>query len=217
MPLMSCELPVTIISGGSRGLGRALVEQALSRGDRVATFSRVPGPFVESLLADPVTRDRIYWESVDASNAEAAAGFAMAVMHRFGRIDTLINNAGVGIEGLLTTMSRASIASGIAINLSSVIALTQASVKCMLVGGSGCIINVSSVNGLRGHKGLAVYSATKAALVAKSAPRAFASMRLPQVFSRARWCRTCLMGSASGSCVARRCAVFAPSMIWSEP
>jgi 3-oxoacyl-[acyl-carrier protein] reductase len=165
MPLMSCELPVTIISGGSRGLGRALVEQALSRGDRVATFSRVPGPFVESLLADPVTRDRIYWESVDASNAEAAAGFAMAVMHRFGRIDTLINNAGVGIEGLLTTMSRASIASGIAINLSSVIALTQASVKCMLVGGSGCIINVSSVNGLRGHKGLAVYSATKAALV----------------------------------------------------
>jgi 3-oxoacyl-[acyl-carrier protein] reductase len=66
---------------------------------------------------------------------------------------------------MLTTMSRASIASGIAINLSSVIALTQASVKCMLVGGSGCIINVSSVNGLRGHKGLAVYSATKAALV----------------------------------------------------
>ena len=155
---------IVVVSGGSSGLGSALVEHFLQRGDRVATFSRGRTESVERLDRAHAQDGRYFWQSVDAADMEAVGAFARDVVRRHRRVDVLVNNAGVGLEGLLTLARDADVQRALAVNLQAVIALTRACVKGMLPARSGCVINVSSVNAVRGHKGLAVYSATKAAL-----------------------------------------------------
>jgi 3-oxoacyl-[acyl-carrier protein] reductase len=155
---------VVIVSGGSRGLGQAIVTQCLERGFRVATFSRSSTEPVGKLLAQDPEQQRFYWEKVDATDPEALKAFVATVARRFGRVDALVNNAGVGVDGILPTMRTAQIDEGIELNLKAAIFLTQACAKPMLHQRAGHIINISSVNAVRGHSGVAVYSATKAAL-----------------------------------------------------
>ncbi|RKH67895.1 SDR family NAD(P)-dependent oxidoreductase [Corallococcus llansteffanensis] len=155
---------VVIVSGGSRGLGQALVTSCLERGFIVATFSRSESPFVTNLLKQDPEHQRFLWESVDATDPAALKTFVNKVASTYGRVDALVNNAGVGIDGILTTMRTSQIEQGIDLNLKSAIYLIQACSKHMLQQQSGSIINVSSVNAVRGHSGVAVYSATKAAL-----------------------------------------------------
>ncbi|MBJ6760427.1 SDR family oxidoreductase [Myxococcaceae bacterium JPH2] len=155
---------VVIISGGSRGLGQALVTHCLERGHTVATFSRSESPFVAQLKAKDPERRRFLWEPVDATDPAALKSFVHQVAETYGRVDALVNNAGVGIDGILTTMRGSQIEQGIDLNLKSAIYLIQACAKQMLLHQAGSIINVSSVNAVRGHSGVAVYSATKAAL-----------------------------------------------------
>lgn len=162
---MSPEAPVALISGGSRGFGQALVEARLAAGDIVATYSRSPGAWVERRRAEDPSGDRFYWEAVDGRDLAAVRKFAMNVIRRFGRIDTLVNNAGTGIEGLLTMTPEKDISAALTLNLESAIVLTRASLKGMLSARRGSIINISSVNAVLGHNGLSVYSATKAALI----------------------------------------------------
>jgi 3-oxoacyl-[acyl-carrier protein] reductase len=158
--------PVALISGGSRGLGAALVEAWLAAGHRVATFSRSESPTLARLLADPATAERLHWHAVDAADPDAIRGFVAGVAARFGRVDLLVNNAGIVHEGVLPTMREQAIEATIALNLTATILLTQACSKLMLRQGGGCIVNISSVNAVRGHPGVSVYSATKGALEA---------------------------------------------------
>lgn len=159
----SSERKVALVSGGSRGLGEALVRQFLRKGLRVATFSRRESPFTQELLGNPDLQDVVYWEPVDIASGDLK-GFVQRAHERFGRFDCLINNAGLGADGVLATMSMRDIDSLLACNLRGPLALTKYVVKRMLLRGSGSIVNISSINGLRGHSGVAVYSATKAAL-----------------------------------------------------
>ncbi len=161
---MSAEARVVIVSGGSSGLGAALVEHFLARGDTVATFSRGRNAVIERLDAAHSSDGRFLWQSVDASDADALQGFARSVLRRYGRIDALVNNVGVGVEGLLTLTTDSMLQQALAVNLGGVIALTRGCAKGMLAARRGSIVSISSVNALRGHKGLSVYSATKAAL-----------------------------------------------------
>jgi 3-oxoacyl-[acyl-carrier protein] reductase len=156
---------VTIVSGGSRGLGQAVVQDRLDAGDIVATFSRSASPFIESTHAADPRSERFYWESLDGADLPNVSAFATRILQKYGRIDTLINNAGMGVDGLLTTSSLQDIHRGLTLNLEAVIVLTRQCLKGMLLARQGCIINISSVNAIRGHSGLAVYSATKAALL----------------------------------------------------
>jgi 3-oxoacyl-[acyl-carrier protein] reductase len=161
---MVTEARVTLVSGGSRGLGQALVQDRLAAGDIVATFSRTPTAFMDRERdADPVG-ERFYWEAVDGTDIAGVSAFASRVMQKYRRIDTLINNAGIGVDGLLTMTSPQDIHRALTLNLEAVITLTRQCLKGMLQARSGCIINISSVNAARGHSGLSVYSATKAAL-----------------------------------------------------
>ncbi|MCP4110571.1 MAG: SDR family oxidoreductase [Desulfobacteraceae bacterium] len=153
---------VAVISGGSRGLGRGIVEAMLNDGNIVATFSRSPTPFIEECLEEK--KDAFLWESLDGEDIEQLKGFVRSVTHCFGGIDILINNAGVGIDGIMTLTRESDIHRGIALNLEAAIHLSRACLKSMFLQQSGCIINISSVNAIRGHAGVAVYSATKAAL-----------------------------------------------------
>jgi 3-oxoacyl-[acyl-carrier protein] reductase len=155
---------VVLVSGGSRGLGQAIVTQCLERGYAVATFSRSRTPFVEALISSDPDEQRFLWRSVDATDPGALKGLVTEVVAKFDRLDALVNNAGVGVEGVLPTMRASEIDAGIDLNLRTPIYLVQACSKQMLQQRGGSIVNVSSVNAIRGHSGVVVYSATKAAL-----------------------------------------------------
>jgi len=158
------EAPVVVISGGSRGLGLALVDLFLERGWRVATFSRSATAELETRLATQGAGDRLMWLAADGGAADDVRDFARHAAKRWGRIDALVNNAGIGSDGLLALMREEDIDRVLDVNLRGAILLTQACVKAMIRQGSGSVVNISSVNGVRGHSGVAVYSATKAAL-----------------------------------------------------
>lgn len=156
---------VVVISGGSRGLGMGLVSHFLANGYCVATYSRQSSPFIEETQSQFKGEDnRFYWEAVDGADYKKIETFSRNVFKRFGRIDNVINNAGIGTDGILTLMPRHSISQIIAINFESAVQLSRACTKYLLLKKGGAIINISSINGIRGHSGLSVYGATKAAL-----------------------------------------------------
>jgi 3-oxoacyl-[acyl-carrier protein] reductase len=153
---------VALVSGGSRGLGAELVSGFLDRQYGVATLSRTETAFITNMLR--ARRRRFHWSAVDGRDHEALRAFVKEVGERLGRIDVLVNNAGIAMEGVLATMRTRDIVEAIEVNLTAALILAQACSRFMLRQGSGCIVNVSSVHAIRGHTGVAVYSATKAAL-----------------------------------------------------
>lgn len=161
---MTTPRPVALISGGSRGLGADLVELLSKDGYVVATYSRSASPFIDQMLkSDPESRS-FHWESIDSMDFDAVAKFARKVAKRYGRIDALVNNAAALTEGLLPLMKPDDIHRLIAVNLESTILLTRAVSRVMIHQQSGSIVNISSLNGIRGFRGVSVYGATKAGL-----------------------------------------------------
>ncbi len=157
-------MQVVIVSGGSRGVGQAIVEHLLARGDVVATFARRSTPFVEDIQADPTRSDRFHFSTADVSDSDAIRAFVRATTDRFGRLDALVNNAGIARDGLLATMSLDHIDELIDVNIKGTLLLTRASLRPMLRARKGRIVNISSIIGLRGYRGLATYGATKGAM-----------------------------------------------------
>jgi len=156
---------VILLSGGSRGLGQVIAEHLLEAGHAVATFSRGPTPFVEQLARDPVWSARFLYQSVDARDVAALRMFVDAVHGRFGRIDALINNAGVAHDGVLALASEEQIAQMLDVNLRAALILAKECSRWMLLQRGGTMINISSIIGERGFSGLAAYAATKAGLI----------------------------------------------------
>jgi len=153
-----------LITGGSRGLGEALVASFLARGDRVATCSRSASEAIEAWQADPKLRERFHYVPLDLSDADSCAPFVAGVIDRFGGVDVLVNNAGLASDGVIGLMADAEMDSVIDLNVKATLRVTRLVSRRMLLQGAGRIINVSSVVGLRGYRGLAAYSASKAAL-----------------------------------------------------
>jgi len=153
-----------IITGGSRGLGAGIVQSFLDSGDRVATCARSITPEVEAWLADPALEGRFFFRPTDIADRDDATGFVKAVMDQFGGIDVLINNAGVARDGILAINADDDIDTVLDLNLRGTIHITKLVIRRMLTGGGGAIVNISSIVGLSGYRGLSVYSATKAAL-----------------------------------------------------
>lgn len=150
-----------LISGGSRGLGLALVEHFLAAGDCVATFSRRSTEAIDDLQQGPHATRLLYAE-VDAADGEALRQFVEVVAKRFERIDVLINNAGVGEDGLLAMMTEEQIDRMLDVNLRASLLLARACSRKMLDQNSGSIINIASIVALGGAAGLTTYAATKA-------------------------------------------------------
>jgi 3-oxoacyl-[acyl-carrier protein] reductase len=155
---------VVVVSGGSRGLGQAIVGHLLDRGDAVATCSRGRTPFVDSVENDLDRRDRFLFSEVDIAQPDAVRDFVRATVRRFGRIDALINNAGIARDGLLATQSVDQIAELVDVNVKGSLILARSCLRPMLRARKGRVVNISSVIGLRGYRGLATYGATKGAL-----------------------------------------------------
>src|SRR3954462_12263030 len=94
---------VVIVTGGSRGLGLAIVQLLLAKGHIVATCSRTDTDAVKAISNDAKSADRFMFAKVDAADAESIRNFVQAVFDRFGRIDALVNNAAVAHDGVLAT------------------------------------------------------------------------------------------------------------------
>lgn len=155
---------VVLVTGGSRGLGAGIVQAYLDAGHVVETCSRSSTEQVEQWKADPAVGDRLGFASVDVSDSAAAEQWVREIVERRGRIDVLVNNAGVAREGIMALFDDDSIDDVVDLNLKGTFYVTRAACRPMLVRRSGSIVNVSSVVGISGYRGLSVYGATKAAL-----------------------------------------------------
>jgi 3-oxoacyl-[acyl-carrier protein] reductase len=155
---------VVIVTGGSRGLGAGIVSSYLDSGDLVATCARSSTPQVQALCADPEVADRFLFVAADLSKSSDAERFVNAVVDRWDHVDVLVNNAGVARDGILAMTPDEDIDTVIDLNLKGTIYMTRLVSRRMLARRSGSIVNISSIVGRSGYRGLAVYSATKAAL-----------------------------------------------------
>jgi 3-oxoacyl-[acyl-carrier protein] reductase len=150
-----------IVSGGSRGLGRTLVEELLRDGYRVSTFSRIRTEFVDQLTPLP----EFLYEQADLRDGTSVARFVQAACGRFGPPYGLVNCAGLAVAGVLAMMPDRALDDAIATNVRGTLILTRRVIRQMrLCEQGGSIVNISSVVGLRGYRGMAVYGATKGAL-----------------------------------------------------
>ena len=156
---------VVIVSGGSRGLGAGIVRRLLDEGHRVAAFSRSQTDFTQGLSRDKDLAGRWHFETVDAADGAALLGFVRSVHARLGRIDALVNNAGVARDGVLALADEADMDLMLAVNVKAALVLAKECSRLMIEQGSGNIINIASIVAERGFSGLSVYAATKAALL----------------------------------------------------
>jgi 3-oxoacyl-[acyl-carrier protein] reductase len=153
-----------MITGGSRGLGLGLVSSFLGSGDRVATCARSISPQVKEYLADEALADRFLFAEVDLSDRGETEDFVREAFERWGTVDVLVNNAGVARDGILAMADPDDIDTVIDLNLKGTLQVTHLVMRKMLARRRGHIVNISSIVGLSGYRGLSVYSATKAAL-----------------------------------------------------
>jgi 3-oxoacyl-[acyl-carrier protein] reductase len=160
----SDEPRVVVVTGGSRGLGAGIVRSYLDSGDRVATCARSSTPEVEGWAADPALAGRFLFQPADLSKSTDAAAFVKTVVAQWDHIDVLVNNAGVARDGILGLFSDDDVDAVVDLNLKGTIYVTRLVSRRMLARNSGSIVNISSIVGRSGYRGLAVYSATKAAL-----------------------------------------------------
>jgi 3-oxoacyl-[acyl-carrier protein] reductase len=150
-----------IISGGSKGLGKAIVQGLLDSGYRVSTFSRSSSSFIEEVK----TQDRFFFTPADLANFPSVATFLKEAEKRFGPPYGLINCAAVAVDGLLATIAENAIQKLLAVNAEGTLRITRAVVRRMLSARTGgVILNISSVSSFRGFRGLSAYAFTKGGL-----------------------------------------------------
>ncbi|GAB3990065.1 3-oxoacyl-[acyl-carrier-protein] reductase [Spirosoma daeguense] len=157
---------VALITGASRGIGRAMALKFAKEGATVAfTYlsSVEKGQALEEELRAFGGQAKGYRS--DASDFQAAEALISQVITDFGKLDVLINNAGITKDGLLMRMSEEQWDSVITVNLKSVFNLTKAAIKPMMKAKTGSIINLTSVVGIRGNAGQANYAASKAGII----------------------------------------------------
>lgn len=155
-----------LITGGSRGIGKAIALKFAQEGANIAFSDLKIDENAENLVTElrAMGVDAQAYAS-DASSFTASEELANAVVKEFGTIDILVNNAGITRDNLLMRMTEADWDAVITINLKSAFNLTKAVQRIMLKKRSGSIINMSSVVGVSGNAGQANYSASKAGMI----------------------------------------------------
>jgi 3-oxoacyl-[acyl-carrier protein] reductase len=152
-----------VVTGGSRGLGLAIAKMAVGSGFRVIAIARtMTEELAAAMAANP---DAMAFQAWDLAEIGGLAALARQLRDTFGPIFGLVNNAGIGTAGILSTMPDAKIEQLIRLNVTSPLTLTKYLVRPMLAAQAGRVVNVSSIVASTGYSGLSVYSATKASLI----------------------------------------------------
>ena len=172
---------VIIVTGGSQGIGEAIVRRLASEGATVYGFYNSNPENAEKIkneLADEGAT--VHFHLGDVTNEQSIKEFVDSVIAQSGRIDGLVNNAGVTRDGLLMRMSDADWDLVMNVNLKGVFYMTKAVMRQMMSQRNGRIINMASVVGITGNAGQANYSSSKAALIgfSKSMAKELASRNI---------------------------------------
>jgi 3-oxoacyl-[acyl-carrier protein] reductase len=154
---------VCVVTGGGRGIGRAIVDRLAAGGARRVIACDVSDegfPDIERSLAN--ARGRI----LDVTDPKAAAELVMEVTAELGGIDVLVNNAGITRDSLVQKMTDEDWERVVAVNLTGVFVMTRAVAPGMMERGQGSIVNIASIVGLDGNIGQSNYAATKGGVIA---------------------------------------------------
>jgi 3-oxoacyl-[acyl-carrier protein] reductase len=157
---------VALVTGASRGIGRAVALQLAAAGaEVVVNYASSPDAAAEVVAAIEAAGGRAWSHRADVADEEQVEAMVKAVLERAGRLDVLVNNAGITRDGLLMRMKTADWQSVLNLNLTGVFLCTRAVSRPMLKARSGRIINITSVVALMGNPGQANYSAAKAGVI----------------------------------------------------
>src|SRR5216683_255369 len=156
---------VAIVTGGSRGIGRAIVELLAAEGADVTLFYRDQVAAAQAVVAAAQSVGAsVGSEQVDVRDSKACAAAVDRVAERAGRIDILVNNAGMIRDNQLAAMDDEDVSLVLDTNIGGVFNVTRAVVPHMIVQRAGKIINLSSVAGEKGGRGQTNYAASKGAV-----------------------------------------------------
>ena len=155
-----------LVTGGSRGIGRAICIELTRRGARVAVNYNASEAAANAVVAEiAAAGGEAFAVAGDVASADDAANLVKATVDRLGGLDILVNNAGITRDGLLMRMSEADWDAVHNTNLRGAFLVTKAAMRPMLRARGGRIINISSVVGVMGNAGQANYAAAKAGLI----------------------------------------------------
>ena len=146
---------VAIVTGGARGIGRAIAERLASEGAKVAIW--------DVIEAEPVANG--IFQKVDITDSEAVNDAVRGVVDSWGKIDILVNNAGITRDKLLLRMTEGDWDAVINVNLKGTYIVTRAVLPVMIKNRYGRIVNISSVIGIMGNVGQSNYAASKAGMI----------------------------------------------------
>jgi 3-oxoacyl-[acyl-carrier protein] reductase len=169
---------VAIVTGGSRGIGRAICEALAEHGARVVVgYASGEAKAREVVSAIEAKGGQAEAFQVDVSNGAETEERIAGVAKRLGRLDVLVANAGISIDGLLLRLRDEDFDRLLSVNLKGAVASSRAAIKVMMRARTGRVILISSVVGESGNAGQTAYAASKAGLlgVAKSLAREYAS------------------------------------------
>jgi 3-oxoacyl-[acyl-carrier protein] reductase len=161
---LSLQDQIAVVTGASRGIGRAIALDLAEQGATVVATAR-DADRVRTWASDTAVADRIHAAALDVTDAAALAAFIDDVVSTHGRLDILVNNAGITRDGLAMSLEDEQFDAVIQTNLRAVFQSCRGAIRHMLRARSGRIINIGSVSGLMGNAGQANYAAAKAGLV----------------------------------------------------
>ena len=151
-----------LVTGGSRGIGLGIAQKLAEAGFNVIAVARRESDELRVAIGE-AKQGNLHFCACDLSEIDALPAFVKALRDEFGAIYGLVNNAGIGTEGLLATMHNSDIEALVRLNVLSPVILTKYVVRHMMADGEGRIVNISSIIASTGYNGLSVYGATKAA------------------------------------------------------
>ena len=156
-------MPSVLVTGASRGIGLAIARRLADTGFNVIALARTQGEALTGAI--DASGGAIAFAPFDLTKIDAIPDLVRDLKLAHGPLYGLVNNAGLGSDGLLANTHNSQIEAVIQLNVTAPIVLTKYVVRGMMAGSGGRIINISSIIGSTGYSGLSVYGATKAALI----------------------------------------------------